>query len=108
MKQEGIGVFRASARPHAGGEMRLNDGPLAQARALTDDGYGQMGVRGVMRDGHVAYIPRPHFEEEKDRNQRIQAKLRELRVYIETEDDTDDESFGNAAKALIGFYDREH
>jgi hypothetical protein len=65
-----------------------------------------MGVRGVMPDGHVAYIPRLQFEEERTRNQRIQAKPRALRVYVETEGDTDDESFASAAKALVSFYDR--
>jgi len=106
MRREGIGTLRAVARPAVGGTMRPNQGPLDQAHSLTEDGYGQMGVRGVMPDGHVAYIPRPNFEEERARNQSIQAKPRELRVYVETEGDTDDESFENAARALVGFYDR--
>lgn len=106
LRQEGIGTLRAVARPQAGAEMRPNDGPLDQARSLSDAGYGQIGVRGVMADGNVAYIPRPHFEDERTRNQRIQAKPRELRVYVETEGDTDEESFLSAAASLIGFYDR--
>jgi len=104
MEKEGIGTLRGVARTSAGVEMRLNEGPLAQAHSLTNDGYGQMGVRGVMADGHKAYIPRPKFEEEKRRNCSIQTKPRELRVYIETENDSDEESFANAAKALVDFY----
>lgn len=107
MKRENIGTLRAVARSQTGREMRPNEGPLSQAHALTEDGYGQIGVRGVMPDGHKANMPRPHFEEEKTRNQRIQAKRRQLKVYIETEGDTEDESFDNAARALVNFYDRE-
>lgn len=107
MKREGIHTLRASAKPKPGETMRPNEGPIDQARSLAGDGYGQVGVRGVMKDGHVAYIPRPQFEDERARNQKIQAKPREMRVYIETDGDEDDESFQNAAKALVNFYDRE-
>ncbi len=107
MKKEGIGTIRAAVRPQTGHKMRPNEGPLDQALSLTEDGYGQIGVRGVMPDGHVASIPRPDFEEERSRNQRIQAKPRQLRVYVETENDSDNESFINASMALVNFYDRE-
>ncbi len=106
MMAEGIGTLRSVATPKQGEQMRPNDGPIAQAQSLTEDGYGQMGVKGVMPDGHVAVIPRPQFEQERSRNQRIQAKPREMRVYIETDDDLDEESFTNAASALRRFYDR--
>lgn len=107
MRREGVGTLRAVAVPQKGAAMRPNEGPIDQALSLTADGYGQIGVRGVMPDGHVAYIPRPQFEQERSRNRKIQAKPRELRVYVETDGDTDDESFESTAKALAGFYDRE-
>lgn len=106
LEKEGMGTFRASARPKAGGDMRPNEGILDQAHSLSDEGYGQIGVRGVMDDGHVGYIPRPQFEEERQRNERIQEKPRQLKVYIETDGEADQESFQNAAQALVNFYER--
>ena len=106
LQREGIGTLRAVAKPRSGSEMRPNEGPIEQALSLTDEGYSQIGVRGVMPDGHSAVMPRPDFQDERSRNQRVQARPRELRVYVETEGDTDEESFANAAQALLGFYDR--
>ena len=106
MKREGIATLRSVARPAPGGaEMRPVDGPIASAVALSNDGYGQVGVKGVTADGNLAQILRPHFEAEREKNKKIQAAPRELRMFIETDGDTDDESFKNVARALLTFYD---
>lgn len=107
MKREGIGTLRAVARPASGSEMRPVDGPIASAVALSNDGYGQVGVKGVTSDGDVAQIRRPHFENERTKNQKIQAAPRELRVFIEADGDTDEESFKNAVRAMLTFYDQK-
>ena len=108
MASEGIGALRGTATPASAKEpMRIDEGPLAQAYTLAQDGYGQIGVRGVTPDGHVATIPRAEFKKERARNQRIQEKARGLRVHIETDGDTDDESFVAVAEALRDFYGRD-
>lgn len=106
MKRENIGTFRATVRPAANEDMRPNEGPIDQASALSRDGYGQIGVRGKTPEGHMAKIPRPQFELEKSKNQKIQSKPRELRVYIESDEESDDKFAEAVVKALVSFYDR--
>jgi hypothetical protein len=105
MEREGIGTLRAVMQPRQGSQMRPNEGLIDQGRALSEEGYGQIGVKGYM-DRHLATIKRPIFEEDRNKNERHQERPRELRVQIETEGDTDDESFERAAAALVDFYDR--
>lgn len=106
MKREHIGTLRAVAKPAHDQQMRPSDGPIGQATALSNEGYGQVGVRGRTPEGHMATIPRPQFDLEKRKNEKIQSKPREFRVFIEADSEVDETIFFHTAKALVSFYDR--
>jgi len=88
--------------------MRMHrDGFIAAASGLVDAGYGQMSVAGHTEEGLDAEIKKPRFDPDVEKNERIQEKPRELRVFIDAEDMDDDEVTQIAARALIRFQERE-
>lgn len=104
-EKDGIGRYSARARPRPGGQMRPSeDGHIASAIALSEEGYGQYAIKGVTDDGHEAHIKKPVFEAEVQKNQLRQSQPRELRVLIQTEREGEDELFSKVAKALVNFY----
>ena len=109
MRREGIGSFRGHAEhdPDQEPSLRLDGGRLAEAYSLAMEGYGQIGLRGNTPEGHVATIPRAQFQRNRERNQRIQDKSRPLRVHIESDGETESDSFADAVRALMSFYVRD-
>ena len=106
-KADGIGLYRASAKPAEGRRMQpKDDGHIAAARELADAGYGQYSVAGYTGDGHRAKIKQPRFEEEVQKNMKRQEEPRELRVYIELEEELDERLFYLVGQVLINFYGR--
>lgn len=104
--KDGIGEYRAKAKPAVGKRMHpAGDGLIAAAVELSDAGYGQYSVKGVTSGGNVAQIKQPKFEQEKLKNQEHQSKLRELRVIINSEEFADDILISKTAKAIMNLYD---
>jgi len=104
MKKEGIGQLTGTAKPQPGDHMkRRGSGYITAASDLVEAGYGQMSVAGITEDGLEAEIKKPRFDPDLQKNERIQAKPRELRVYVDAEMD-EAEIFSTAAKALVKFY----
>ena len=104
LAKDGIGRYTAKAKPAGGREMKPSqEGHLAAAREMADAGYGQFSVSGVTDDGHEAMIKKPRFHDEVRQNQKRQTEPRELRVYIRSEDETDEQVFKLAGIALINF-----
>ena len=102
-ERDGIGRYSARAKPARGREMRpAEDGHMAKAIALSEEGYGQYAVKGITEDGHEAYIKKPKFEDEVRKNRLNQARPRELRVLVQP--DQNDETDSKVASALINFY----
>lgn len=103
---EGIYEYSAKAVSGGGKVMKPGGGPIDAAIGLSDDGYGQYGVRARTPDGHLAQIKRPAFTYDKDKNLKVQDRPRDLRVFVEPVADADDSYVAATVKALIEFYDR--
>jgi hypothetical protein len=108
LKKEGIAKLTGSAKPAEGGHMQMKgDGFITAANDLNEAGYGQVAVTGITEDGFEAEIKKPAFNPNRDINERIQGKPRELRVYIDDEGQQEEAVFRTAAGALIKFYTDE-
>ncbi len=107
-KRDGIGKLTGTVQPAEGTQMRMHrDGFIAAATGLVEAGYGQMAVAGHTTEGLDAEIKKPHFDPDVTKNERIQEKPRELRVFIDSEDMNDEEISHTVASALVRFHRRE-
>jgi hypothetical protein len=107
-KRDGIGKLTGSVQPAEGTQMRMHrEGFIAAAAGLADAGYGQLSVAGHTEDGLDAEIKKPRFDPDVVKNERIQEKPRELRVFIEADDLNDEQVYETVARALIRFHRRE-
>jgi hypothetical protein len=105
-KKDGIGKLTGSVQPSEGAEMRMHkDGFIAAASGLVDAGYGQMSVAGHTKEGLDAEIKKPQFNPDVTKNERIQEKPREMRIFVDDEDMKDDDVTRTAAQALIKFHE---
>jgi hypothetical protein len=104
-KRDGIGKMTGTTQPAEGVTMRMDrDGFIAAAAGLVEAGYGQMSVAGRTEDGIDAEIKKPRFDPDVQKNERIQEKPRELRVFVDDEDLNEGEVVRTAARALINFH----
>lgn len=104
MQNDGVGILRAIAKPAGEQDMRdSHAGLIAEARGLTDAGYGQYGATGTTPDGLRASISQPKFSTEKKKNLETAAQNRTLKVYIERSDTAEEEESA-VVKALIDLY----
>jgi hypothetical protein len=107
-KRDGIGKLTGTAVPAEGSQMRMADeGFIAAATGLVEAGYGQVAVAGRTEDGLDAEIKKPRFDPDVQKNERIQEKPRELRVFVDDEDLDEDSVMRTAARALIRFHDQD-
>ena len=107
-KRDGIGKLTGSVQPAEGTQMRMHrEGFIAAAAGLAEAGYGQLSVAGHTEDGLDAEIKKPRFDPDVVKNERIQEKPRELRIFIEAEGMNDEEVSQTVARALIRFHRRE-
>jgi hypothetical protein len=79
-------------------------GFIAAAAGLVEAGYGQMSVAGRTPDGLDAEIKKPRFDSDVVKNEQIQEKPRELRVFVDDEDLKEADINRTAASALIKFH----
>ncbi|TXH39271.1 MAG: hypothetical protein E6Q98_01060 [Rhodospirillaceae bacterium] len=104
LKKEGIAQLTGSAKPMPGGHMQMKgNGFITAANDLTEAGYGQISVAGLTEDGLEAEIKKPRFDLDREKNEKIQEKPRELRISIDDEM-PEDEIFKTAARALMKIY----
>lgn len=105
MRASGIGQLRGVAKPEPGGTMQRGDDGLIEAtNELTNAGYGQEAITGFTADGLRAEIKKPRFDYEPQKNDRNREKPRQLRVFVETENDDEEEIMFTAAASLDRFY----
>jgi hypothetical protein len=105
-KKDGIGKLTGKVQPAEGAQMRMHgEGFIAAASGLVDAGYGQLSVAGHTKDGLDAEIKKPPFNPDVMKNERIQEKPREMRIFIDDEDMKDDDVTRTAAQALIKFHE---
>ena len=105
-KKDGIGKLTGTAVPAEGSHMHMDDeGFIAAATGLVEAGYGQVAVAGHTKDGLDAEIKKPRFDSDVLKNEKIQEKPRELRVFVDDEDMNEDEVARTAARALIKFHE---
>jgi hypothetical protein len=104
-KRDGIGKLTGTAVPIQGRHMKMDpDGFIAATTGLVEAGYGQIAVAGHTEDGLQAEIKKPRFDPDVAKNEKIQEKPRELRIFIDDEDMNDDEVGRTVASALIKFH----
>lgn len=105
-KKDGIGKLTGTAQPAEGSHMKMGkDGFIEAANDLVEAGYGQVAVAGHTKDGLEAEIKKPRFDPDVEKNEKIQEKPRELRVFVDDEDMNDEEVARTAASALIKFHE---
>jgi hypothetical protein len=105
-KKDGIGKLTGTAQPVEGSHMHMDDqGFIAAATGLVEAGYGQIAVAGHTKDGLEAEIKKPRFDPDVEKNEKIQEKPRELRVFVDDEDMNEDEVARTAARALMKFHE---
>lgn len=107
MKRDGIGVLTATAKPLVEHMKMSDDGLLAPVAGLVEAGYGQISVAGITEEGLKAEIKKPPFDPNVEKNEVIQQRPRELRVYVEDHDASEDEIAKTTAQALIKFEEDE-
>jgi hypothetical protein len=104
-KKDGIGKLTGSVQPAEGARMHMHrQGFIAAAAGLVEAGYGQMSVAGRTPDGRDAEIKKPRFDSDVVKNEQIQEKPRELRVFVDDEDLKEADINRTAASALIKFH----
>lgn len=104
-KRDGIGKLTGIVQPAEGARMHMHQqGFIAAAAGLVEAGYGQMSVSGRMKDGLDAEIKKPRFDADVVKNEKIQEKPRELRVFVEDEGLKEAQVNQTAARALIKFH----
>ncbi|MBR1275614.1 hypothetical protein [Bradyrhizobium sp. AUGA SZCCT0283] len=107
-KRDGIGQLTGSAQPKAGATMHMDDeGFITAAAGLVEAGYGQMSVAGRTADGIDAEIKKPRFDRDVLKNEKIQERPRELRVFIDDEDLNEEDIVRTAGRAMIKFHHDE-
>ena len=104
MKQEKIKRETGKVQPETGGVLKMNDGVIAEADALSDVGYGQRGFRGKTSDGHIAHVPKPPYHPERAKNKAEQQKQQFVRILIDPEENESIEEV--IFNALGKFYSR--
>lgn len=105
MKRDKIGVLTATAKPPESGKMHMSDDGLIRAASdLIDAGYGQSAISGYTEDGLQAEIKQPRFSEDRAKNERAQERPRELRVYIDSDGLSEEETLMTVARSLIKFH----
>jgi hypothetical protein len=83
MIADGVGKLTAIATPVHGADMKdSHEGLIAEAKGLTEEGYGQYGAIGTTPDGLKASLSKPKFTMDKEKNKLAQAQNRTLKVYI--------------------------
>jgi hypothetical protein len=101
-----VGSLRAVAFPDESKEMRDSyHGIIAEAKGLSDAGYGQYGASGTTPDGLRASLSKPKFEKDKKKNIERQAQNRTLKVYIQRGETLEEEEKA-IVKALVELYER--
>jgi len=104
MKARGIGRATGKWESEADGSIKPKaDDEMTGIIDLAEAGYGQIGLKGEV-DGHDAQIKKPQYYHDPKHNIRAQDRPREMRVFIESDDDKDEAVFDAAAKALVNFY----
>jgi hypothetical protein len=104
MIADGVGKLQAVATPVDGTDMRdSHQGIIAEAKGLTEAGYGQYGASGTTPDGLRASISKPKFTMDKEANRRAQAQNRTLKVYIPKGDNVEEDEAA-IVKALLDLY----
>lgn len=107
MKADGIGVFSGVVTPQENKKIHVTDDGLIQPTVdLIQAGYGQMALAGEMPTGQYAEIKKPTFNKDVDKNEKLQQKARELRVYVNDEVE-EEKIFEETAKSMIRFYGDE-
>lgn len=107
MRADGIGTFTGSVKPADGQHIVVADeGIVRPATDLANAGYGQVSVAGTTPEGLEAEIKRPQFDRDLEKNERRQAKQRELRVYVDDDGIEDEEILDTVAVSLVGFHTR--
>jgi hypothetical protein len=108
-KRDGIGKFTGPAQPAEGTLMHMDaEGFIAATAGLVEAGYGQMSVAGRTPDGLDAEIKKPRFVADVVKNEQIQEKPRQLRIFVDDEDMSEDQVTRTAARALLKFHEKEH
>jgi hypothetical protein len=107
MNENKIKQLRGVALPEKGEYMRgADDGFLEEAVGLSNEGYGQVSVKGITPDGLKAVIAKPHFSQDKEENKKRQARPRSLKVYVDAAVNEDKEARA-VVKALLAFYGQQ-
>lgn len=105
MARDNIGVLQGKAIPAAGRRMESNeDGYIEEVVGLSTAGYGQFGMRGRTPEGREVALKKPKFDLDKDKNESAQASPHQLRVFLDQQQNEQDEHI-EAAKTLIEFYE---
>jgi hypothetical protein len=108
LRKDFIGQMTGTAKPVPGENMKMSgDGFIAATSDLVEAGYGQQAIAGTTPDGLEAEIKKPRFDPDRDKNERVQGKPRQLRVYVESEDLSDEQVFKIASVSLVRFYGDE-
>jgi hypothetical protein len=101
---DNVGALRAVAIPDEAHDMRdSHKGIIAEARGLSDEGYGQYGAAGTTPDGLRAKISRPQFSQNRAKNKQRQTENRTLKVYIPAQG-TAEEKERALIRALVDLY----
>ncbi len=84
MIRDGIGQVRGFAMASSEHKMRdSREGLIAEAKGLSDAGYGQIAATGTTPSGLRASFNKPPLSEDKQKNLERQAQARTLKVYID-------------------------
>lgn len=104
LKPDQVGRFRGVAMPFNNAKMTVSDsGLIAEAKGLSDAGYGQYGASGVTPNGLSASLSSPKFDMVKENNIRRQAENRVLKIHVEQADSLEAET-KQVVKALADMY----
>ena len=99
-----VGKLSAIATPLEGEEMKdSHHGLIAEAKGLTEAGYGQYGATGTTPDGLRASLSKPKFTMDKEKNKRAQAQNRTLKVYIPKGNNAEEDEVA-IIRALLDLY----
>jgi hypothetical protein len=104
MKKDGIGQVRGFALPTPDHNMRdSHQGLIAEAKGLSDAGYGQISATGTTPSGLQASFNKPALSNDKQKNLERQTHDRMLRIYIAPNSSTEEEEAA-VVNALLEFY----
>ena len=105
MKADGIGQYAGVAKPVDGQSMqKSNEGLIEATSELVEAGYGQQAMSGNTPNGIRAEIKKPRFDQDPERNDKAREKDRELRVFIESEDEDEEEIMKTTFDTLKEIY----